>query len=279
MTGPISQGDWRLMFLNHDRIKDVTADDIVRVAKLYLKDSNRTIGEFIPDANPERTVVPESASMETLFKTYTTTVKAKTMSETFEPTPENSDKHVTHAKLANGMKLAVLPKPTANNTVIMTLELRFGDVETLSGKSAAAQLAGSLLMAGTKNKSRQQLQDEMEKLNARITVSGGGGGGGGGRGGRGGAGGGQSSIASASASIQVPAENLAPAMKLAAEMLKEPAFPEAEFEKSKLQRIAGIDTGRTEPATLAAQEFNPRFQPIRRAIRDMPVRSTSRSRN
>lgn len=256
MTTPISQGDWRLMFLNHDRVKDVTAEDIVRVAKLYLKDSNRTIGEFIPDAAPDRTMVPESPSFDALFKTYTTSSTAKTMTETFEPTPENIEKHVTRGKLANGMKLAVLAKPTATNEVTVVVELRFGDVKSLTGKNATAQFAGSLLMAGTKNKSRQQIQDELEKLNARVQVSGGGGGGfGGGRGGRGG-GGGQSTISSASATVTAPAENLTAALKLAAEMLKEPAFPEAEFEKSKLQRIAGIDAGRTEPATLAGQEFN-----------------------
>ena len=33
----ISQGDWRLMFLQHDRLKDVQPADLVRVAKLYLK--------------------------------------------------------------------------------------------------------------------------------------------------------------------------------------------------------------------------------------------------
>ena len=40
--------------------------------------------------------------------------------------------------------------------------------------------AGGLLMAGTKSHTRQQLQEEMRKLNAQINVSGGGGGGGGG---------------------------------------------------------------------------------------------------
>ena len=264
MTTPIAQGDWRLMFLNHDRIKDVTPEDIVRVAKLYLKDSNRTVGEFIPDNNPDRTVVPTSPSMDALFRNYSTTVTSKAMTDTFEPTPENIEKSVVRAKLANGMKLAMLSKPTANNTVTAIVELRFGDLKALNGKSATASLAGSLLMMGTKNKTRQQLQDEMEKLNARIAVSGGGGGGGGGRGGGGGGGGGQSSVATATASISAPAENLAAAMKLAAEMLKEPVFPESEFEKAKLQRIAGIDSGRTEPTVLAAQEFARALSPYKK---------------
>ena len=80
-------------------------------------------------------------------------------------------------KLANGMHTIVLPKQTQNDTVAATIELRFGDATTLKGKNAAAQFAGGLLMRGTKTKTAQQLRDEMQKLNARITVSGGGGGG------------------------------------------------------------------------------------------------------
>ena len=43
-----ARGDWRLLFLNRDRVASVTPDDVVRVAKAYLKESNRTVGEFIP---------------------------------------------------------------------------------------------------------------------------------------------------------------------------------------------------------------------------------------
>ena len=47
----IASGDWRLFFLNYDQIKSVTPEDVVRVAKLYFKASNRTVGEFIPTAD------------------------------------------------------------------------------------------------------------------------------------------------------------------------------------------------------------------------------------
>jgi len=79
----------------------------------------------------------------------------------------------------------VLPKKTANDMVTAVVELRFGDGATLAGKSGAAQFAGSLINSGTRSKTRQQLADEMQKLNARIVVTGGGGGGFGGRGGGG----------------------------------------------------------------------------------------------
>jgi zinc protease len=44
-----AMGDWRLLFLMRDRVKTTTAEDIARVAKAYLKPSNRTLGLFHAD--------------------------------------------------------------------------------------------------------------------------------------------------------------------------------------------------------------------------------------
>ena len=43
----IAQGDWRLMFLQHDRLEDVDPSAVLRVAKEYFKASNRTVGYYI----------------------------------------------------------------------------------------------------------------------------------------------------------------------------------------------------------------------------------------
>src|SRR5262249_11543362 len=70
----VSQGDWRLMFLQHDLLSDVSPQDVVRVAKDYLKPSNRTVGYFIPDPNPDRTVVPESPDLAKSLDNYSSSV-------------------------------------------------------------------------------------------------------------------------------------------------------------------------------------------------------------
>jgi zinc protease len=182
--------------------------------------------------------------------------------EAFDPTPANIEGRLVRAKLTNGMKLALLPKQTANGRITATVELRFGDAASLAGKHAAAQFAGSLLMAGTKSKTRQQIQDEMQKLNAQITVSGGGGAGaGGGRGGRGG-GGAATGIATASASVSAPAENFEAAMRLAAELLKEPAFPQDEFERMKSQRQRSLAEPPTEPEQLSSEALSRHLSPF-----------------
>ena len=97
-------------------------------------------------------------------------------------------------------------------------------------------MTDALLMRGTKTRNRQQLQDEIQKLNAAINVGGGG-------------------LASVTANISTTAENLIPAMRLALEILRDPAFPESDFDQIRNQRIAQIERGRTEPATLVSQRL------------------------
>ncbi len=105
-------------------------------------------------------------------------------------------------------------------------------------------MTGALLMRGTRNRTRQQIQDEMVKLNAQINVSGG--------------------VSGASASIQTTEANLIPALRLAAEMLREPSFPDSEFDSAKKQRIAGIENRRTEPAALAPLALDRALNPYPR---------------
>jgi zinc protease len=274
MITPVSQGDWRLMFLQHDRIAQVTPEDLVRVAKAYIKDSNLTVGVFMPDAAPDRAAVPEAPSLAPIFSNFKSSITVS-RAEEFDPTPANIEKRLVRSKLTNGMKVAMLPKKMAGGTVSVAIELHFGDAKSLSGRNAAASLAGSLLMSGTATRNRQQIQDEMEKLNARIQVSGGGGAGGaGGRGGgRGTPGGGGGGLAGASASITVKPENLPAAMRLAVEMLRAPAYPEAEFDRVKGQRLRALENVPSQPEQLSAQELqrhlspfakgDPQYQPTR----------------
>ena len=266
LTAPVSQGDWRLVFLNHDRLKSVTPDDVVRVAKLYFKASNRTVGVFIPDPQPDRTEVPAAPELTSLLANFKTEFKVE-HGETFDPTPANIESRIVRDKLSNGMKLVMLPKQTAAGRLSAAIELHFGAEASLAGHNAAAQFAGSLLMAGTKAKTRQQIQEEMQKLDAQISVNGGGAaGGGGGRGGRGGGGGASgAAMANASASVSAPAANFEAALRLAAEILKQPAFPQEEFDRLKAQRVRGLAEPPTDPAQLSQEALSRHLSPFSKA--------------
>ena len=50
--------------------KGFVAEDIVRVAKTYFVESNRTVGEFIPTTKPERAEIAAAPDLDKLFKDY-----------------------------------------------------------------------------------------------------------------------------------------------------------------------------------------------------------------
>lgn len=236
-----ASGDWRMMFLERDRIKQVTPEDVLRVATAYLKESNRTLGEFIPTKAPDRAEIPTTPELAATFKDFKGG-EAMAPGEVFDPSNANIDSRVTRGKMANGLKVTLLPKKNRGGTVVASLVVRFGDEKTLFGKSAVAQVVVAALMRGTKNKSRQQIQDEMDKLKAQIGVSGG--------------------VNNVTVSIQTVEANLPGALKLAAEILREPSFPQAEVEQVRQQLIAGIEEGRSDPQALAMQGFDRRINSV-----------------
>ncbi len=225
----IGQGDWRALFLNRDEVMKVTPADVTRVAKAYLKSSNRTEGEFIPTAAPDRAEIPATPDLATVFKDYKGGAAIQ-QGETFDPTPQNIEARVVRVKLPNGIKLVMFPKKTRGGTVVARINIHFGDEKSLFGKATQAEIAGALLMRGTKNKNRQQIQDQTDKLKAQISVSGG--------------------ITDASASIRTLDANLPDSLRLVRELLREPSFPETEFEQVRQQRIASAEEGKTEPNNL-----------------------------
>jgi zinc protease len=246
-----SQGDWRLMFLTRDRIKKVTEADVLRVATAYLKESNRTMATFIPTKNPDRAEIPATPDVAAALKDFKGTATVSE-GEAFDPSPSNIETRVARSNLPTGVKMSLLPKKTRGGTVVASVTIRFGDEKALYGKSAAAGIAGSLLMRGAKNKSRQQIQDEMDKLKAQLGVSGG--------------------ATSASASIETVEANLPGALRLAAEILREPAFPESEFETVRQQRIAAAEASRSEPQALALTEYQHKINPYPRGdVRYVPT--------
>jgi zinc protease len=125
------------------------------------------------------------------------------------------------------MKLALLPKKTRGGTVNATMVLHFGDAKSLTGKSVAAQTAGSLLIRGSAKHTRQQIQDELDKLKAQMGVSG--------------------TATRATVGISTVRASFPDTLRLAAEVLKEPVFPETELEQLRQAAISGIQNGRADP--------------------------------
>ena len=65
----------------------------------------------------------------------------------------------------------------------------------------------------------------------------------------------------ATANIETVEANLAGALRLAAEILREPSFPESELEPMRQLQIAAIESGKSEPTAIASIAFSRHMNP------------------
>jgi zinc protease len=240
MSEWIGAGDWRLFFLNRDRIRKVTPADVERVAASYLKASNRTVGEFIPTAKPERAEIPATPDVLALLKDYKGDA-AITAGEAFDPSPASIESRTARSTLPGGLKLAFLPKKTRGGTVVAFLTLRYGDEKSLANRVTVAELTGRMLTRGTARHTRQQIKDEFDRLRARVSINGG--------------------PTQAVVSVETTRENLPAVLTLAAECLRESTFPASEFETLKQETLADIEQGRSEPQQIASTAYRRHLSP------------------
>jgi zinc protease len=137
------------------------------------------------------------------------------------------------------LKLTLLPKQTRGDAVVALVNLRFGNEQNLNGLSVAGRFTAQMLMRGTTKHTRQQLQDELDRLKARMN-----------------AGGGPTGV---TINIETVRENLPAVLGLAVEVLKEPAFPQQEFESLRQQNLSAIESQKSEPMAIALMEFQRHF--------------------
>jgi len=232
----IAQGDWRLTFIGRDNIKKVTLDDLKRVASTYFKVSNRTYGEFIPDKNPDRVEVPGPVDVAALVKDYKGNA-AISEGEMFDPSPANIDKRTTVAKTKEGnLEVAMLPKETRGDVVVANITFRMGDVNSLKGKAITGEMAASMLNKGTKTMTKQQITDAFDKLKSRVSIGGG--------------------ATNCNVRIETTKENLKPTLAIIADILKNPSFPQNEFDILVNQEVSSIEEQKSDPQGLASIEYS-----------------------
>jgi zinc protease len=230
----IALGDWRMFFLSRDRTDQVTAAQVTEAAGKYLRRDNRTVGLFQHDDKPQRVEMPVVASAADMLKDYKPRA-ALAEAEAFDPSPDNIDARTKKLDI-DGIKVSLLQKKTRGETVVLQMALQSGDEKSLFGRSYARSLTAQMMMRGTSRYTREQLQDEFEKLKVTGVVQGQG------------------------ASFETTRPNLPAAIRLAAHVLREPSFPATEFEQLRKLMITSIEAQLSDPSARAssamAQHFN-----------------------
>ena len=231
LTEALAAGDWRLFFINRDRIEKLDLATVQAAANTYFKATNRTLGRFVPTDTVDRANVPATPNIAALVNDY----KGRAVvaqGEVFDPSPDNIEKRTQRSVLSNGLKLALLPKKTKGETVSLALQLRFGSEESLRGKAQLGELAAQQLLMGTDKLSRQQIKDSFDKLKAQVSVSGG--------------------AEGVTATITTVRSNLPAALDLLAQVVSKPSFPANEFTEQQLAAIGRIEQAMPEPQPQAS---------------------------
>ena len=229
LSESVAQGDWRLFFLTRDRVRDIALADVQRVAEQYLLPDNRTLGTYLPTAQPLRSPAPVRVDMAQEMKEFKPQAAAAKV-EAFEATPANIDAR-TQTFTVGGVKAAVLPKGTRGNAVTAVLTLHFGDEHSLFGQNQAAQAVAALLDKGTKTLTREQVQDRLDALQTELSVS--------------------SSPGSVTIVLVSRREHLPAAIELVGDLLRNPVFPADALDELKSSALSAIEQQRKDPGALA----------------------------
>ncbi|WP_272975943.1 M16 family metallopeptidase [Deinococcus geothermalis] len=235
----IAAGDWRLLFKLRDALEQVTPADVERVAATYLKPTNRTLGTFVPTAQPDRVTITAAPSAEELLKGYQGRA-ALAAGETIPPEPAALEARITREQIA-GAEVALLPKKTRGERVEFLLRLEFGNPDTAQrGKDAAAFIA-PLLTRGSEGLTRQQLSDRLEALRTQLDLDG--------------------DATGLTVRVSTDRQNLPEVLTLLRRVLRQPTFPQAEFDELKKTTLDTLEASRSDPQAVASLALSRAFMP------------------
>ncbi len=230
MSEAISLGDWRMFFLQRDLIEGLTLSNVQAAAENYFKESNRSLGQFLPTEKIDRTVIPANPDVAKLLANYQGR-KAMAEGEVFDASPANIEARTQRSTLSNGTKLVLLPKKTRGEVVQGAIDLNFGDEQSLFNQRMASSLTAGMLNRGTATLSRAELAAKLDELKAKLRVSGSG--------------------PSAVVRFEVSRSHLAELLGLVRDVLRTPSFPAGEFAQLVKENLTQLDAMRKEPAAIA----------------------------
>lgn len=236
MSEFIGAGDWRLSFIQRDRVEGMTGEKVNAAIQRYLIPTNRTVGLFTPTEKPMRVEIEHTEGLDALVTSY----KGKEgldAGEVFDVSYENIQDRLDAGELEElPIEYGFIKKNNRGETVNLSFIIRNGNVNDFMNKGRIASYTASMLNKGTTNKSRQDIEDELSELKSSIRFSG--------------------SNGRISTNVSTTEEHLMETLALMTDMLKNPKFDEEELEKLKTQDLASLERNKSEPQFLASKNLS-----------------------
>lgn len=228
ISGLIAAGDWRLLFQLMEDIPKVTLADVARVRAAYFRPANRTLGRYLPAAAVERVAIPAAPPLEQRLAALQGPPKVEA-GEQLAPVPAVLESRTTRTTLPSGMALHTLQKQTRGNSVVLQMQLRWGERDATYARRGT-EFVGQLMDEGSQGYTRQQLQDALIKLRASLNIV--------------------SHDQGASIYLSAERDTLLPALRVAADALRRPLLPQDAFDRDLKAAVASIEASRQEPGVL-----------------------------
>ncbi|WP_411831101.1 M16 family metallopeptidase [Mariniflexile sp. AS56] len=236
MSEFIGAGDWRLSFIQRDRVETMTVEKVNAAIQRYLINTNRTVGEFVPSKQPIRVEIEHTEGVEALVASY----KGKEgygAGEAFDVSYDNIQKRLDSGTLSKTpIEYGFINKDNRGKTVTLSFTFRTGNVNDFMNKGRVASYTARMLNKGSKNNSRQDIEDKLSAIKSSIGFGG--------------------SNGRVTANISTTEAYLMETLALMTDMLKNPKFDADELEKLKTQELAGIEQNKTEPQFLASKKLS-----------------------
>jgi zinc protease len=155
-----------------DRIRQVTAADVQRVARAYLAVDNRTVGWFVPEGAVASQSVPAAGARGPAHRALESPIRLETKAG---PVPQYAapavapGARVVRHVLANGLTLLAAENRVAKSVALKGYVLA-GPVQDPSKKSGLATLTAELVTRGTPGHTAADLADRVDFLGASVSI-------------------------------------------------------------------------------------------------------------
>ncbi len=237
-----------------EKIKAVTIEDVNRVYNKYIKGKNFVAASFVPKGKPDMAlegsvvaaVVEEKVTAEDKTKAAAADEKAaeiektasnidRSVSPPLGKTPEIAPPPVWTGEIENGMKVLGIGHRELP-LVQFSIRLNGGMMLDDPAKIGVANIVSQMLMAGTKNKTPEELEEAIDGLGSAINL--------------------RTGKQSVTVTGNTLRRNYEKTMDLVEEILLEPRWDEKEFDLIKQRVISTIRQREARPNAVAGNVFN-----------------------
>ena len=218
-----------------DRIQQVTADDIRRVARAYFDADHRTVGWFVPESGSAGPA-PPSGGRGSIHRgpEYPAGLDAPSAGAPPAAPTVAANANVLRHVFPNGLTLIAAENRVAKSVAVKGYVLA-GPVQDPPGKSGLATLTAQLVTRGTATHSADELAEQIEFLGATATI--------------------QAERETVGITAQMLTEHFDLVLAYLAECLRTPAFPPEELRKAVGQLGGRLDREREDPKAVARREL------------------------